>query len=67
MREIMIMCPETGNEIPTGIGCDGESFSRLPFIVSHAHCPLCGKPHTWSKNDAWLSEGAHSLSSERTS
>jgi hypothetical protein len=56
MREIMVRCPETGKEIPTGIWCDGESFARLPFIVSHASCPVCGKLHGWSKADAWLSE-----------
>jgi hypothetical protein len=56
MREIMVKCPETGKEISTGIWCDGESFSRLPFIVSHTSCPLCGQLHGWSKADAWLSE-----------
>ena len=52
----MVKCPATGKEISTGIWCDGESFSRLPFIVSHASCPLCGQLHGWSKADAWLSE-----------
>ena len=56
MREIMVKCPESGNEISTGIWCDGESFSRLPFIVSHASCPMCGGLHSWSKADAWLRE-----------
>lgn len=56
MNEIMIRCPETGNEISTGIHCDNESFGQLPFIVSHANCPLCGKTHSWPKDQAWLSE-----------
>jgi hypothetical protein len=34
MSEIMIRCPETGNEISTGIHCDGTSFEQLPFLVS---------------------------------
>jgi hypothetical protein len=54
MGEIMIRCPETGNEVSTGIYCDGKSFGELPFIVSQANCPLCGSPHSWSKAEAWL-------------
>jgi len=56
MSEIMIRCPETGNEISTGIHCDRNSFGQLPFIVTQANCPLCGKPHSWSKAEAWLGE-----------
>jgi hypothetical protein len=56
MSEIMIRCPETGNEISTGIHCDGRSFEQLPFLVAQANCPLCGKPHRWSKAEAWLDD-----------
>lgn len=52
MSKIMIRCPESGSEISTGIDCDGGTFDALPFVVSHAHCPKCGKQHCWSKSDA---------------
>lgn len=60
MSEIMIRCPETGSEISTGIGCNSETFAQLPFVISHANCPLCARQHTWSKAEAWLS-GARSV------
>jgi hypothetical protein len=56
MSKIMIRCPESGSQISTGIDCDGATFDLLPFVVSHAHCPKCGKQHSWSKSDAWLSD-----------
>jgi tRNA(Arg) A34 adenosine deaminase TadA len=49
MSEIMIRCPESGSEISTGIDCDSATFRFLPFLVSHAHCPICGKAHIWSE------------------
>jgi hypothetical protein len=64
MSEIMIRCPESGSEISTGIACDGATFRFLPFLVSHAHCPICGKAHVWSKSDAWLSDAVPVLSSK---
>ena len=65
MSEIMIRCPESGNEISTGIYCDGKSFAELPFIVTHANCPLCGKRHNWSKAEAWLDGESVRLNSAR--
>ena len=53
-NEIAIRCPETGDVLTTGIGCDYFTFIRLPFVVSSASCPHCGKLHVWTKEEAWL-------------
>jgi hypothetical protein len=61
MSEIRIRCPETGSEISTGIECDGVTFGQLPFIISQVECPLCGKQHSWSKSEAWLTDDTGSV------
>jgi hypothetical protein len=58
MSMIMIRCPETGAEISTEIECDGESFKKLPFLITQIMCPRCGREHSWSKSEAWLSQSA---------
>ena len=57
MSMIMIRCLETGSEISTGIECEGDDFRSLPFVITHATCPSCGREHSWSKSDAWLNDG----------
>ena len=57
MSMIMIRCPQTGIEVSTEIECDGESFAKLPFVITHTTCPSCGHEHSWSKSEAWLEEG----------
>jgi hypothetical protein len=53
MSVIMIRCPETGSETSTGIECEGDDFRSLPFVITHATCPSCGREHSWSKSDAF--------------
>jgi hypothetical protein len=52
---IMIDCPDTGLAVSTGI----ETFSiePLPTVTASTQCPVCGRVHKWTKNDAWLAEG----------
>jgi hypothetical protein len=52
---IMIDCPSTGLAVSTGI----ETFSiePLPTVTASTECPVCGRVHKWTKNDAWLAEG----------
>jgi hypothetical protein len=55
MGAILIRCPTTQELIPVGINIDKESFDQLPNVAAHpVVCPLCGKPHAWSREDAIL-------------
>jgi len=54
---VMINCPETGTPVATGISMERVSFapSILENQVLH-NCPICGRDHFWSKEDAFLEE-----------
>jgi endogenous inhibitor of DNA gyrase (YacG/DUF329 family) len=54
MAMVMIRCPKTGQDVPTGIDTDFRTFSGLPTTLARAHCPHCGRNHTWNKDAAWL-------------
>lgn len=54
MSAIMIVCPDTGLEVPVGIETDEASFQNIPQTVSTTSCPACGKAHEWSVGQAWL-------------
>jgi ribosomal protein S27AE len=57
MASVMIVCPETGREIYTGIETDETSFAKLPDVLSRTQCPICGHEHVWTRHDARLSTG----------
>ena len=55
MGAILIRCPTTNELVPVGIDTDKDSFEALPTVEARAiRCPLCGKDHPWSKEDAIL-------------
>jgi len=54
MSMIMIRCPATGSEISTGIECEDDDFTKLPFVITQTICPSCGREHSWPKSEAWL-------------
>jgi hypothetical protein len=56
---VVITCPRTGYEVPTGIVTDITSLNTLPKGKTELRCPACGEIHEWTANDAVL---AHSLS-----
>jgi hypothetical protein len=56
MGAVRIKCPNTGEEIDTGIITDEVSFERIPDILMHSHCSLCGLEHSWWKREARLVE-----------
>ena len=56
MPMVMIRCPQTGQQVFTGVETDRASFQRLPNSGGHLRCPICGKQHEWGKRDARLSE-----------
>jgi hypothetical protein len=62
MAMVMINCPLTSQPVCTGVEVESEaSFNSLPEVVGYAHCPLCGNPHEWSKQDAWIAEPSELL------
>ena len=54
---VMVNCPETGKPVATGISMERASFE--PSILNNKvlyNCPVCGRDHFWSKEDAFLEE-----------
>jgi len=56
MGMVMIKCPETGNEIPTGITTDRERFACSAVFFSRTWCHLCEVNHEWFAREAWVRE-----------
>jgi len=56
MGIVMIVCPITGQRVPTGIVMDAAQFERAILDPSVVRCSACGRIHTWSKKDAELSD-----------
>ena len=59
MPQLFIVCPETGNEVYTGLNMDWFDFDAIELGEQSFKCPRCHQMHTWTKNDATLrSDGA---------
>ncbi len=56
MGILMIKCPTTGRDIPTGIETDWASFTSAPVFFSRTFCPICRTNHEWFAKQAWLRE-----------
>jgi hypothetical protein len=54
MGFVMIRCPQTGGDVPTGFEMDTAEFQRAPVFFSRVRCPLCGAEHEWFAKDAWV-------------
>jgi hypothetical protein len=54
MPEVLIRCPQTGKDVPTGIILDAEVFLKANLHDKEAHCPHCGRQHHWEQADAYL-------------
>jgi hypothetical protein len=55
---LMIMCPNTGQPISTGIETDEYSLKQIVDVPTRTRCPLCGLDHTWWKREAWLADAS---------
>jgi hypothetical protein len=62
MGVVMVRCPETGREIPTGIVTDRESFEATPVFFARVHCPICRTEHEWFAKEAWVCEPGNQTS-----
>jgi len=52
MGALMIQCPETGRQIPTGYEADAASFRQMPVFFGVTFCPICRTDHHWFARDA---------------
>ena len=56
MGAVMVRCPATGRDIPTGIVMDRESFRATPVFFAQVDCPICLTKHEWFAKEAWVCE-----------
>jgi hypothetical protein len=57
MGTVMIRCPQTGREIPTGIEADPVNFKSTPVFFARSYCPICRAEHEWFAQEAWVCDG----------
>ncbi len=62
---VVIKCPETDREVPTGIMTDLARFDRLGEGYATLQCPHCAQPHRWSRRDAYMSLTATPLAQRK--
>jgi hypothetical protein len=65
MGTVMIRCPQTGREIPTGFEADAARFKAMPVFFASSYCPACRTEHEWFAKDAWVCEPATCAEPER--
>lgn len=54
MGLVMIKCPNTGRDIPTGMMAERASFGAMPVFFARVLCPLCNTEHEWFAREAWV-------------
>ncbi|MGH6767907.1 MAG: hypothetical protein ACRECO_02675 [Xanthobacteraceae bacterium] len=65
MGTVMIRCPDTGREIPTGMVADRKSFNSTPVFFARVFCPVCRTEHEWFAKEAWVCEAESSAARQR--
>jgi hypothetical protein len=60
MGTVMIRCPDTGRDIPTGMVADRKSFNSTPVFFARVFCPFCRTEHEWFAKEAWVCEAGAS-------
>ncbi|HLT61513.1 MAG TPA: hypothetical protein VK020_10000 [Microlunatus sp.] len=56
MSQVVIHCPETDKDIPTGIDLDKTAWESMKIEQGATQCLWCGELHVWSKQEARLEE-----------
>ena len=56
MGVVMVKCPETGHDIPTGIVTDRKRFDATPVFFARVYCAICRTEHEWFAKEAWVCE-----------
>jgi hypothetical protein len=62
---VIIRCPATGCEVPTGLVTDLSKLDNLPRDGADLRCPSCGRTHVWSRKDALLAHSTAALETGR--
>jgi hypothetical protein len=60
MGSVTILCPRTGQQVPTGIRMTRYEFDAMPITQTTMHCWACGGEHSWSKRWATFVEDRES-------
>ncbi|MFC7623664.1 hypothetical protein [Microlunatus sp. GCM10028923] len=58
MSQVVINCPSTHKDIPTGIDLDKAAWDSMKLDQGATQCLWCGELHVWSKQQARLEEFA---------
>jgi hypothetical protein len=58
MGMVMIRCPATGHNIPTGLEAEQSDFSTKAVFFARSYCGFCRIDHEWFAKDAWVCEPA---------
>ena len=61
MALFMIVCPTTGQSVPTGICINGLAWNRDAEFHAYTHCPVCELDHEWAAGDVTLSDESAAL------
>lgn len=54
MPQVFVYCPETEKPVYTGLNFDWFTFEGLEIGEQSLDCPVCGKTHSWTREDAFL-------------
>jgi hypothetical protein len=56
---VVITCPNTGEELETGLSMSERAFENPSIEHSVANCPYCGQRHEWHIDEARLKIDDH--------
>jgi hypothetical protein len=63
MPRIIISCPTTGADVPTGHRT--QDFELASVVEPRSfRCPVCNQVHAWRGGDAWI-EGGREIADEQ--
>jgi hypothetical protein len=52
MGIVTVVCPNTGEDVPTGIVVDARTFATTDIESRKFRCDACSEVHSWNKADA---------------
>jgi hypothetical protein len=52
MGIVTVACPNTGEQVPTGVIADAATFATTDFEDRKFRCDACSEVHSWNKADA---------------